>query len=537
MDKTQIIAEVKSIFLRGNTEDALSELLKFLETDDQYEDLANQATQLKSQFSKIKKDESLGLVSYQNAQLGYNRIGNGLSDILERLEKGELKDTVLKTKSNKGILIAIATVAVLAIAAFLLKDTLFPDQPITPPEPISGCPDFDDKSQFNILVLPFIHFGEEISSFEESYRQRFNRFQSNLSFRTDTEIYQKKGEETIAPANGEEATLYATECSDTVRLILWGTYERKISGQVITTNNYKFLNIGDQFAFGQINIGGNLEPVTVASISSIATEGSATSEIEQLLLGIASQQMGDPQGAIALLGEITPPDDSTLLLWGMVLADSYMEIGNKQKAIESYDKVLQIHPEYRFALLNRAMLKYQTGKTAEAIEDLDQQLRNDPKDNNALMSRATIYLKENQLDKAGKDISDLEADPGERQKVTPLKKDYNSKIKKETERKKKAEAKLEQDPNNLQALGVLSESSIRLGEYQAALKANQQITKIKPENKKAWANLLYLSRELKMDYKQVIRKANQAGVTNDQLRSFTPKLYQSKSLEIKEIDN
>lgn len=537
MDKTQIIAEVKSIFLKGNIEDALSELLKFLESDDQFEDLANQATQLKSQFSKIKKDESLGLVSYQNAQLGYNRIGNGLTDLLERLEKGELKDPILKKKSNKGILITVASIAVLAVAAFLLKDFIFPDQPVPPPEPVSGCPDFDDNSQFNILVLPFINFGEEISSFEESYRQRFNRFQANLSFRTDTEIYQKQAEEKIAPANGEEASQYAVDCSDTVRLILWGTYERKISGQVITTNNYKFLNIGDQFAFGQINIGGNLEPVTVASISSIATEGAATSAIEQLLLGIASQQMGDPQGAIALLGNITPPDSSTLLLWGMALADSYMEIGNNKKAIESYDKVLQTHPDYRFALLNRAMLKYQTGNTAEAIEDLDQQLRNNPKDNDALMSRATIYVKENQLDKAGKDISELESNTGERQKVIPLKEDYNSKIKKETERKNKAEARLERDPNNLQALNVLSESSIRLGEYQTALTANQQITKIKPENKKAWANLLYLSRELKMDYKQVIRKANQAGVTNDQLRSFTPKLYQSKSMEIKEIDN
>lgn len=537
MDKTQIIAEVKSIFLGGNTEKALSELFIFLESDDKFEDLANEVLQLKSQFSKIKKDESLGLVSYENAQLAVNRIGKSLTDVLERLEKGELKSPEQPKGSKKGRWIAASAILLLLIAGYFFKDNFFDDEPDDTTEVTNGCPDFDETSQFNILLLPFIHYGEEIASFEESYRQRFNRFKNTLSFTTDTELYLKQEDEKIAPANSQEAEQYTKFCADTIRLVLWGSYERKSSGQIITTTNYKFLNIGDQFAFDQINIGGNLEPITVSSVSSIATQGAATTAIEQLLLGIASQQMGDPKGAIALLGNIAPADSSTLLLWGMALADSYMEIGEQQKAIASYDKVLETHPDYRFALLNRAMLKYQTGETAEAIEDLNQQLENDPKDKTALLSRATIYVKEDQLDKAAKDISDLESEPTERQKVIPLKDDYNKKLKTEIQRKKNAEARLRQDPENLKALNILSESSIRLGAYETALTANQKITKIKPDNKKAWANLLYLSRELEMDYKQVIRKANQAGVTNEQLKSYTPKIYNSKALKIKEIDN
>jgi tetratricopeptide (TPR) repeat protein len=537
MDKTQIIAEVKSKFLSGNTEKALSELITFLESEDKFEDLANEVLQLKSQFSKIKKDESLGLITYEKAQSGFNRIGKTLTDILERLEKGQLKTPKPQTRSKSGWWIAGVAVILLLVAGLIFKDYIFNDTPDDPPLVTKGCPEFDKTSQFNILLLPFINYGEEIASFEESYRQRFNRFKNTLSFTLDTELYLKQEGEKVAPANSQEAEAYTRLCADTVRLVLWGSYEKKNNGQIITTTNYKFLNIGDLFAFDQINIGGNLEPVTVSSVSSIATAGAATTDIEQLLLGIASQQMGDPGTAIALLGKTAPSDSSTLLLWGMALADSYMEVGDKAKAIESYDKVLEAHPDYRFALLNRAMLKYQTGETAEAIEDLNQQLKNDPKDKTALLSRATIYVKEDQLDKAGKDISDLESDPAERQKVIPLKRDYNKKIKTEIDRKEKAEARLRQDPENIKALNVLSESSIRLGEYQTALTANQKITKIKPDNKKAWANLLYLSRELKMDYKQVIRNANKAGVTNEQLKSNTPKIYNSKTFKIKEIDN
>lgn len=536
MNKTQIIAEVKSIFVKGKTEEALNVLLNFLESDDQYEDLANEVLQLNSQLSKIKKDESLNLVSYDDAQRGYSRIGNSLTGIMERLEKGELTTPDPK-KRSLGWIWAIGGAVVLVVVGYFLKDVLFPQEPIDPPAVESGCPDFEDNSRFNILLLPFINYGEKINSFEESYRQRLSRYKNSLAFTTDTEIYIAKKDESVTPADGAEAAKYTFECADTVRLVLWGSYEERSTGDIITTTNYKFLNVGDQFAFDQINIGGNLEPVTIASVSSIATQGSATSDIEDLLLGIASQQMGDPKSAIALLGELSPSDSSTLLLWGMALADSYMELGNKELAIKSYDKVLETHPDYRFALLNRAMLNYQTGNTADAIQDLDTQIENNPKDKEALWSRATIYVKEDQLDKAGKDISVLEDDPTERKKVDNLKKNYDRKMKRETQRKERAESTLENDPENLQALGVLSESSIRLGDYQTAYETNKTITRIKPENEKAWANLLYLSQELKQDYKQVIRRANQAGVTNEQLKKSTPKIYQNRTLEIKEIDN
>ncbi len=532
MDKTQIIAEVKSIFIKGKTEDALASLLKFLETDDQYEDLANEVLQLKSQLSKLKKDESLNLVSYDDAQRGYSRIGNSLTGILERLEKGELKTPDPK-KRSMGWIWAIVGILVLAGAGYLLKDVIIPPAPVEE----SSCPDFEDDSRFNILVLPFINYGGKTLSVEEGFRQRLSRYKNSLSFTTDTEIYQPTEDESVNPATGNEAAEFTNECQDTVRLVLWGSYEEKNTGEIITTTKYKFLNFGDYFAFDQINIGGNLEPVTIASVSSIETDGSATSDIEAFLLGIASQQMGDPESAVALLGELSPSDSSTILLWGMTLANSYMELGNKEMAIQSYDKVLEEHPDYRFALINRAMLNYQTGNTADAIDDLDKQIENDPEDKKALWSRATIYVKEDQLDKAGKDISVLENDPIERKKVDNLKKNYDQKMKKEIQRKKRAESTLETDPNNLKALEVLSESSIRLGEYNTALETNKTITRIRPDNEQAWGNLLYLSRELKLDYKQVIRNANQAGVTNEQLKKSTPKIYLNRTLEIKEIDN
>lgn len=537
MDKAQIIAEVKSLLLKSNSQEALSKLYTFLESDDQYEVLAIEALQLKSQLSKLQKDESLGLVNYDNAQLGYNRIGNGLARLCDRLEKGELKDPQIKARQKKGLFIG-ATLGVLLILAWVIfKEAIFPPVPVTPPETTNTCPDFDKNSQFNILLLPFLPFrGEKVPNFEEAYRQRLNSYKKRLSFTTDTKIYQPGENEEVKPASGEEAEKYAGACDDTVRLIIWGNYENLVSNQIITTTYYKFLNVGDHFVFSQINIDENLESVTLNSISSIVTEGVATADIEQLLLGIAAQQMGDPKAAVTLLANITPPDSSTLLLWGMALADSYLEQGQNEEAIKSYDKVLSIHPDYRFALINRAMLNYENGKAAEAVEDLDRQIKNDPKDHAARLSRATIYVKEDQLDKAQKDISVLESADTERKKVIPLKKDYDQKVTTEIQRKKDAEEKLKQDPNNLQALNVLSESSIRLGEYNTALNANQKITNINPENKEAWAKIMYISHELNLDYKKVIEKANEAGVTNEQLRTFTPKIYQSKTLEFKKIN-
>lgn len=530
MNKTQIIAETKALFLKGKTSDALTQLHSFLESDDKYDELAGIALQLKSQLAKVKNDEALNVISYENAQLSYNRIGKGFTNLLDRLENDNLKEQTPSQAGNSKLLIGIITgLVVLTVAFFVFKDSIFQDEPTEfveqepdKTEELSSCPTFDNNSDFNILILPFIRFGKETPNFEESFRQRFSNYRNRLNFKIDSEIYKPQENETVKPEDNEAAAAIAQTCSspDPVNLVIWGFYEQKSEDNTIITTSYKFLNAGDNFSFDQINVGGNLEPVTVSSISSIATQGVATADIEQLLLGIAANQVGDKSSAIALLENLTPPDSATLLLWGMILADSYLEIGDKAKAITSYDKVLETHPDYRFALLNRAMLNYETGKKEEAMEDLDHTLKINPEDTQAKLSRANIYVKENQLDKAGKDLSDLEkANLGD-DKVKLIKKDYDSRMETEQRKKKTAKRTLQRDPSNIKALNDLSESSIRLGDYQTALKANKKITELKPKNKKAWANVLYLSKELKIDYQEVIKDANSAGITNDQLRQL-----------------
>jgi tetratricopeptide (TPR) repeat protein len=540
MNKTQIITEVKALFLKGNIPEALSEIISFFEKEEKYNELENAALQLKSQYSKIQKDESVGLISFDNAQLSYNRIGKGLTILLDRLENDELKSTVNPSSKNKNrSLILISALAVVLIASFFIfKDKIFsPTVTNEEEQDVSGCPAFESSSEFNILLLPFINYGGiegEISTFENSYRQRFNNFNNKLSFAIDTEIYIEKPGEDINPGSSNEAEQFAQKCTDIVKLVVWGSYEKQSNDKIITTTNYKFLNVGEQFAYGQLDIGENLEQVVISSVSSIATQGSTTSEIEQLLMGIAAHQMGDEDAAIALLENISPPDSASLLLWGMTLADSYLEQGQKEKAIKSYDRVLDTHPDYRFALLNRAMLNFESGNTEAAVEDLDHQLKIDPNDNTALYSRATIYVKDNQLDKAQKDISILESSSTQKQKVAPLKRDYTKKMNTELRKKKAAEKQLEQNPNNLQALNSLSESCLSIGDYQTALSANQKITKIRPENKKAWSNVVYLSKTLNLDYRRVIKRANAAGISNDQLKKFTPGF---RTLDTKENDN
>lgn len=538
MNISQIISETKAFILKGDVSKALSQLYTFLEKEDKYNELANTALQLKGKLSKLQQDKAREIISFDNAQLANSKIVNSLTLLLGKLESGEFTMDSTPTPSPQGKKWWIPVVVILLLGGSFFGYKKVFKKKLRPQEATitiqnTACPAFDKTSDFNILILPFINFGAKVPSFDEAIRQGLENNQAQLNFDIDTEIYTPKEKEKVNPANGKEAERYTGKCKDEVKLVLWGSYEKQASKTLVTTR-YKFLNIKDDlFSFDQLNIAGDFKPVSVSSISSIAAEGSATGDIQALLLGIAANQMGDKEAAIAFLEKLEPSDSATSLLWGMTLADSYLANGFNKKALESYDKVLELHPDYRFALMNRSVLNYQNGNTEAAIQDLNHQLKKSPNDKDALYSRAVVYVQVNQLDKAEKDISKLKVN-GTKKKIVPLTKKYEQKVSVEKRRKRKAEDKLRTDPNNIQALNILSESNLHLGDYRAALIAAKKSTRAKPKNEKAWAIQLQAMKELNMDKRtiqQSIQKANAAGISNTQLKKASPYIYYNLKIQ------
>jgi len=82
------------------------------------------------------------------------------------------------------------------------------------------------------------------------------------------------------------------------------------------------------------------------------------------------------------------------------LAAAAMKRGQKELALEHYDKELEISPNTRAAAINRALVLQELGRTAEAVEALETLLEDNPKEIPILGQLASLYLDLDQEDKA-----------------------------------------------------------------------------------------------------------------------------------------
>ncbi|MBK8490841.1 MAG: tetratricopeptide repeat protein [Saprospirales bacterium] len=94
-----------------------------------------------------------------------------------------------------------------------------------------------------------------------------------------------------------------------------------------------------------------------------------------------------------------------MLLTQMVLADSYLATQQPEKAMASYDRVLEVHPDYTLARNNRGFLLLRDKKLDEAVLDFSNIIARQPDNKEALTARAAAYTELRETQKAETDFS------------------------------------------------------------------------------------------------------------------------------------
>lgn len=533
MATNPIIAEVRRLTANFETDQALEKLAAYLESaaPDQKAWL-NTILQFRAQWEKAQQDERLGISDPADLQRAYNQVNHQLLEALTAIEAGRKPGGAgLAAPAAKGWLIGggLLLAALLGLAVWYFTGGL---QPVAPPveeEPTVGeCPIFADNSQFNVLILPFKSLRGEALEIHSVIKDRLALESERYRLPASVKVRAMDLAKEEYPSTGVEAAQLGEDCR--AQLIIWGTTEAKPNGDIILTR-FRFLNLGERFSLTKLLMNEAMEVDTLSSLSSIATEGLLTEDIEyniKLLFGIIAHESANDQLAVQLLEGAEVKDSSASLLRGMIMADSYLALNDPEKAVSSYNRVIEQHPNYSLARNNRAMLLYQQQQYEAAAVDLCTVVENNPKDANARALRASAYLKANRLDKAEEDIEQLSKQSSNLRStnVRQLSQELDQRKTQLLNEKRRADQQLQQSPTNVAALEQKAITSRNLGDYREAARISEQLLKQDPDNVRATATLIEVYRELKdtAAAQEVLRRAQQLRVPQDALLKSAPAL-------------
>ncbi|MFN7116413.1 MAG: tetratricopeptide repeat protein, partial [Saprospiraceae bacterium] len=437
-----------------------------------------------------KKDEGLGIISFDNAKLNYNQVINQVLTIVDHLEEGKtsLNPVAPTLAKNRTWLYVAAGVLAIVVVGFIALRSINESKPDVV-QNLENCPTFKNESPFNVLLFRYLTVGGTPNSLQthKLIQSRLGELRDQHQLNMDIGVFNDMGNNELLPVDVQTASNFAENCR--AKLVIFGTEEPKPDRAIITTR-YKFLNIGEQFQFVKLRINERTQVDTVTSISSIGTSGEVTGDIEQqllqLLLGVVAYEANQIDRAIGLLQTAEPVDSGTFMLRNMVLADAYIKSGQTQAALSTYDQVLTEHPQYNFALENRAALLYERGDYLAAIQDYNTRLENSPGDIGTLTQRGVAHLKAENLEEARQDLEKVQKENPEDSVVRQQLKIVRQRLEEKQEMKEDANQKLRENPRDTKALIRKADAAKSLGDYEESIKTAEQLIRQDPKNVQAY---------------------------------------------------
>lgn len=520
MNHQIIIQAVQEKIQQAKIGDGLERLIDYLGKDLKYNELHNEAIRLKSLHAKTKQDESKGIVSFDNAQLNYNRVNDGLLALLDDLEAGRLTiSTPPPSTTTTSIpwkwIIGILLIAIIGIAIFFFTRNTAPIE-----QPVDACPSFVDQSEFNILVFPFDNLGGgSFFPHKQIFKLLDNKITvDELSDKACVRVYEKL-EEMSGAFSTSVAQQKGKKCK--AQLVIWGTAE--VSGiQKIISARYRLID-KDKLNLTKLTLDEDANLIdTVETVTSISGGGTLVHDIEQIIdlfFGIVNHELGRHIAAIENLEKITPKDSSERMLINTVLADSYIATKNTKKAIETYEKVLDQHPNYQLANVNQGILLFQQERFDEAIVNLSSALKNDPDNTIILKARAESYIKVDQLKKAKEDYKELKSKSPSNVYINERYRFIEKEIQVRDNDRIRAERQLRRSPNNVSALTQTAKASQSVGNTRQAKSAAQKLIQQDRSNPLGYQILTnaYLEAGDTLNARRTINKAIQSGIKKDKV--------------------
>lgn len=520
MDKTVLISQLKEQLSNGELDQAFDMLNQWLEKNEGYRALQNEALQAQAQYAKYRKETSMGILSDDQAKLRFNQSTHQLLQLIDTLEQPPgIASTKVKSSSNKVIpfVIISAILIIAAVAWWWYNGNQKPEPPVVTMD--ESCPQYDEQSIFNILLLPFVALDESQSKPHIAISNSLARLKDQYKIDCDIKTYALDKEDVNAyPTTNDDAGDLADGCD--AQLVIWGTTEN-VSDNTIVQTRYKFLSGDPKLELNKLLLTEDSKLDTVSSISSISTNGILTAAIEEsikLLFGLLAHETGNQAIAVEILEELETEDSTATLVGGMVLAENYLALNDNEKALKAYDKVLELHPDYALARNNRGILNYVNGQYVEATEDLTVALEKNPTDARILTTRGDAYMKAEQYKEARDDFKKArrQSESDDKKVIDGKIKVLDSQIQKEETIKEEAEQNLRSNPNNVNALLQKAEASKKLGSYEESIRTSEKVLNNDPDNAKAYANLINIYR-VKKDTHMINETLSRVQVSNTDL--------------------
>lgn len=490
MNTAELIQKITDLITNAKQEDAIKLLVDHLNQDARYKALYNQALQVQSEFGLGQSKILDGVLSDDQVNAQFARINKKIVAILDKLEKGDLSgDSVSNgSSSSRGLVVGLVTAAILGLSAvvyfvFLSKK----EDPKTVVTQTSNCPNVDQKSNFNILLLPFDKLAGDDIHPEFRIRNEIN----NLCARNKIDASATCTlSDSFRVQNINEANDLGRHCG--AEMVIWGEYEKSGDSTLISLN-YKITK-EDFFQVQNLKLEGESGIKAVKTLSSIQTGGELLSGVENtilLIFGLIAYNNEDYQNAAnaltqATAGAQTPQD--TLI--HRLIADSYINLNQPDQAIEQYNKYYEKGGTAKEPLKNRALLKCAKGDFAGTLEDLNTAQAKDPKDTTLLWASVYAHGKMGDYDEQLKDLNKIKEIKPESQRVKIETTRVQSKIIEEKARKVKTEQTIEQNPNDRSALIQNAVAEQRLGNTDKSVSTLETVLQKDPNNKEASAAYL-----------------------------------------------
>ncbi len=480
MDLPNALATIKQLIGGGNIEQALEQLVALLDSDPKYAELAQTARVNQGELYQVKAQILKNTIAPENARLATNQLTDNALQIIRRLEAGKLTFEDAEAKPSHaqawryyliGGIVAL-TIAILAWQ-FFAKDK---DECLST---------YSKDARYRVMILPFRQTGD-MKNFEPELEimDGLNKLIIRTpGLKADAAVNKGYDIEKNYPSFTEAGNI-ASDCD--VQMIVWGKINKSSEREYKIDVFYKLFGAGVELSTGDTTLSNLLK--TREEGEQLTRDAAA---VTNLLYIVLANQARVPIAA-NLITDIPPPNPSTTLAsdtsWMymmLALAENYKNNKQEEKAIETYDLVLESFPENQEARQKRGALLYKKGDFAASADDLALAAPDAKSaDPDLLKIRADASLKSGNPAKAMEDLRTLrQSGSGEetwiQQKIEETR-DTMSALQKRLDG---IERQAKRDPRTqLEA----AKASAGLGYHDKALKYASQALKNAPKNEDAY---------------------------------------------------
>ena len=518
MDPQATLTEVRRLITEAKNEEAADLLLNFLTTaEEPQRSWRDAVSNLLAQYKRVRLQRERGVVGFDDARLTINQITDGLLAALAGIEEGrpapKKKASTDSQKSTPtpwltiGVIVALvlAGVSFLMLPRLLTPDAGSDDEVVIQEGEVGAgeCPDYDEDSQFNVLVLPFLPLDNRPSGVDRSIRIRLAERMEKYGVYGNVYTQNIETNSNDYPLTSRQAADLARPCD--AQLIIWGTTEEAPDTEgYYTTTKFRFVE-NETFSLANLALSGSAEVDTVSSLSSIATSAELTEKVEmtlRLIFGLVAHETENYALAAELLDTVIAERGGVAEVpkWGAIQADSYIKSGQDDEAIRIYEEILknkEAADKMKVqASFNKGLLELKHGQNMAAIKDLSFVLEHEPDNEQALTARAAASVENNDLYQADQDLDKLEEMPESSSAKERIRADYNQRYQMEQQKLKEADKRIQENPSDTAAWRIKAQSAQSIGDFRQAEVAASTLLDVDPNSTAAVSTLRAITRFL-----------------------------------------